>query len=74
MNLLTVLAHEVAHLQGGDPEADDVMAQTLTAGTRRDPAQEARLAELTDMLSSIDVPVDAITGFDPTYPWSRRRK
>src|SRR5262245_52130961 len=35
MDLLTVLEHEVGHLLGRDHEADGVMQEELTAGTRR---------------------------------------
>jgi len=35
MDLLTVLEHEIGHLLGNDHEADGVMQDTLTAGTRR---------------------------------------
>jgi hypothetical protein len=38
MDLLTALAHELGHLLGRDHEADGLMAQTLTAGTRRAPS------------------------------------
>jgi uncharacterized delta-60 repeat protein len=34
MDLLTVIAHELGHLLGQDHEADGLMAETLTAGTR----------------------------------------
>lgn len=34
IDLLTVLMHEIGHLLGHDHEADGVMAETLTAGTR----------------------------------------
>jgi hypothetical protein len=37
MDLLTVLTHEVGHLLGHEHEADGVMQETLTAGTRRTP-------------------------------------
>src|SRR5262249_23325356 len=35
MDLLTVLEHEIGHLLGRDHEAEGVMQETLTAGTRR---------------------------------------
>jgi hypothetical protein len=35
MDLLTVLEHEVGHLLGRGHEAEGVMQETLTAGTRR---------------------------------------
>src|SRR5262249_23479689 len=37
MDLLTVLMHEMGHVLGLDHDADGVMQETLTAGTRRDP-------------------------------------
>ena len=50
MDLLTVLAHEVGHLLGQDHEADGVMAETLTAGTRLTPSAHA-----TDWFAAVDV-------------------
>ena len=45
MDLLTVVAHEVGHLLGYDhsDNANDVMAATLSVGTRRVPGSETRL-------------------------------
>jgi hypothetical protein len=41
MDLLTVPEHEIGHLLGRDHEADGVMDQALTAGTRRDPSSSS---------------------------------
>jgi probable HAF family extracellular repeat protein len=41
-----VLEHEVGHLLGLDHEADGVLAETLTAGSRRVPASAAHRADL----------------------------
>ncbi len=74
MDLLTVLEHEIGHLLGRDHQVDGLMAETLTAGTRREPGRDDRLGDWAVTLSSIDVPANALAGFDPTRPRSRRRK
>jgi hypothetical protein len=51
-----------------------LMHETLTSGTRLEPEHDARFADLTVTLSSVDVPANALTGVDPTHPRSRRRK
>jgi len=37
MDLLAILEHAIGHLLGREHEADGVMAETLTAGTRLTP-------------------------------------
>ncbi|HKB38586.1 MAG TPA: hypothetical protein VKD72_19235, partial [Gemmataceae bacterium] len=74
MHLLTVLLSEMGNLLGHDHDADRLMAQALTAGTRREPGSDARLGDWTVSLPSIDVPIDALAGSDPTCPWNCRRK
>src|SRR5262249_25934330 len=59
MDLLTVLMHAAGHFRGHDHHVDGLMAQTLTAGTRREPGHDAPLADWTVLLSSINVPADA---------------
>jgi hypothetical protein len=41
MDLLTVLLHELGHLLGHDHEADGLMAETLTVGTRHVPGKDS---------------------------------
>ena len=74
VDLLSVPMHETGHLLGHDHEADGLMAETLPASIRRQPGEDAGLADLTVIFSPSDFPVDTRTGFDPTYPWGRRRK
>ncbi len=50
MDLLTVLVHEIGHLLDQEHEADGVMAETLSAGTRLTP-----LVDATDWLAAVDV-------------------
>jgi hypothetical protein len=42
--------------------------------TQGESESDAPLAEWTVPLSAIDDPADAVTGFDPPYPWGPRRK
>jgi hypothetical protein len=50
MDLLTVLEHEVSHLLGKEHEANGVMAETLSPGTRRTPIT----AGYADWLAAVD--------------------
>jgi hypothetical protein len=61
MDLLPVLLHEIGHFRGHDPDAEGMMGQTRTASTWRASGHDARPADLTVILSSIDVPDDART-------------
>jgi serine/threonine protein kinase len=47
---------------------------TLTAGTWQEPESDARLADWTVTLFTVDDPASALTGFNATSPWGRRRK
>jgi len=67
MDLLTVLEHEIGHLLGRDHEADGVMQDALTAGTRR----TVGLA-----LAADTVGLSALTGFEwaEETPWIGRHQ
>jgi hypothetical protein len=73
MDLLTVLDHEVGHLLGKEHEAQGVMAETLTAGSRHVPRSNAHQADLGAALAPGDVPSEAATWPDPISAWSRRK-
>ena len=53
MDLLTVLEHEIGHLLGRDHEESGLMAETLSAGTRKDPGCDADAASFQDAIFAL---------------------
>src|SRR5262249_27462699 len=53
MDLLTGLMHEGGHLLGHDHEEAGLMAQTLSAGTRKDPGGDVTAAPFQDAIFAL---------------------